>query len=231
MLQNWTQPPDTQANDNQPHPEALRVTYQNTTKVFWMSGMAGTRKITVAYNLCEWFETNAKLGASFFCLRTSSPCQNIDKMIPVIAYQLGIFSPAYQSALCKSLHENPDVFTRDIQVQFEKLITKLPQTVKTGIPNGVIVIIDALDECMDDSGAEIILDLLLVHAGDLPIRFFIISHPEPSIREKMLPLSESLSSVIHLDGIDASNVNEDIKKYLTDALKHLNPRPIKDQIL
>ncbi|CAE6450086.1 unnamed protein product [Rhizoctonia solani] len=231
MLQDWARPGDTEPDDPQPQPKVFRVINQNTAKVFWMSGMAGTGKTTIAYSLCEWLEANAQLGASFFCSRTSTMCQDIDKIIPTIAHQLGRFSPAYRSALCKSLHENPDVATRDIQVQFEKLIVNPLEVIKATIPNGVVVIVDALDECADGYGAQTILDLLLIHADDLPIRFFITSRPEPSIREKMLPLAGPLSSVFHLHDIDASIVNDDIKKYLTDALKHLTPCPTNDQIL
>ncbi|GAB1525653.1 hypothetical protein RhiTH_008816, partial [Rhizoctonia solani] len=116
--------------------------------------MAGTGKTTIAYSFCKWLEDNAQLGASFFCLRTSAMCQNINKIIPTIAYQLGRFSPAYQSLLCKSLQENPNVITRNIQVQFKKLIVTPLQIVKNMIPNGAIVVIDALDECADEYGVE-----------------------------------------------------------------------------
>ncbi|KAF7374052.1 NACHT domain-containing protein [Mycena sanguinolenta] len=45
--------------------------WANSTKsspIFWLSGMAGTGKSTVAYTLCEYWRGEHCLGASFFLL-------------------------------------------------------------------------------------------------------------------------------------------------------------------
>ncbi|KAJ7612228.1 hypothetical protein FB45DRAFT_693251, partial [Roridomyces roridus] len=41
----------------------------NTSPIFWLSGMAGTGKSTVAYTLCKWLQGHKQFGASFFCSR------------------------------------------------------------------------------------------------------------------------------------------------------------------
>ncbi|KDN36307.1 hypothetical protein RSAG8_10929, partial [Rhizoctonia solani AG-8 WAC10335] len=205
MLQDWVQPGETRSKDIQS--EDPQATNRNLAKVFWMSGMAGTGKTTISFSLCEWLETNTQLGASFFCSRTSSMCQSIDKIIPNVAYQLGRFSPAYRSTLCKALCGDPD----------------------NAVPNGVVVVIDALDECYDNHGAEIILDLL-THAGDLPIKFFVTSRPDPLIRRKMLSSNGLLSTVVHLHDIEATVVEHDIQIYLTNALKHVTPNLTEAQL-
>ncbi|KAG8709525.1 hypothetical protein FRC11_005476 [Ceratobasidium sp. 423] len=222
-LQDWAQPKDIRPENAQLQPEVPQAIRHNTAKVFWMNGMAGTGKTTIAYSLCEWLEATSQLGASFFCSRTSSLCQSVDNIIPTIAYQLGRFSPAYKSTLCNVLHDDPEAATRDIQAQFDKLIARPMQVVKSAMPDGIVVVVDALDECEDGYGTQLILDLLLTHAPDLPIKFFITSRPEPTIREKMLSPNGPLPSVFYLHDIDASIVEDDIKMYLAEALKRASP--------
>ncbi|KAJ7618720.1 hypothetical protein FB45DRAFT_680021, partial [Roridomyces roridus] len=41
----------------------------NSSPIFWLSGMAGTGKSTVAYTLCKWLQGHKKFGALFFCSR------------------------------------------------------------------------------------------------------------------------------------------------------------------
>ncbi|KAJ7651039.1 hypothetical protein FB45DRAFT_820502, partial [Roridomyces roridus] len=38
----------------------------NTSPIFWLSGMAGTGKSTVAYTICKLFQGHKQFGASFF---------------------------------------------------------------------------------------------------------------------------------------------------------------------
>ncbi|CAE6437219.1 unnamed protein product, partial [Rhizoctonia solani] len=43
------------------------TTNPETEMIYWMNGMAGTGKTTIAYSYCEWLESTNRLGASFFC--------------------------------------------------------------------------------------------------------------------------------------------------------------------
>ena len=44
----------------------------NGAKVYWINGMAGTGKTTIAYSFCKWLEGRALLGGNYFCSRNSS---------------------------------------------------------------------------------------------------------------------------------------------------------------
>ncbi|CAE6467243.1 unnamed protein product [Rhizoctonia solani] len=94
----------------------------DAAKIYWMSGMAGTGKTTIAYTLCEKLEESKQLGACFFCSQVIPDCWNVIRIVPTIAYQLARFSNPYQNELCEVLTNNPDVSKREISVQFEKLI-------------------------------------------------------------------------------------------------------------
>ena len=198
-------------------------------KVYWMNGMAGTGKTTILYSLCGWLEENARLGANYFCSRISSSCRDVNNIVSTLAYQLAQYSPAFRSMLCKVLEANPRSSKLDIKWQFEKLLQEPMQAVKTAMPENVVVVIDALDECDDGEAFRLFLETLLKLAADLPIKFFLTSRPEPLIREKMLAPGYS-HSVLHLHDIEESIVEADIKKYFTEALGSMNPPPSPNDV-
>ncbi|KAB5595640.1 Vegetative incompatibility protein HET-E-1 [Ceratobasidium theobromae] len=199
-------------------------------KIYWMNGMAGTGKTTLAYSLCKWLEDNKQLGASFFCSRASASCRSLRGIVPTIAYQLARYSPAFRSELCRALKDDPDASMLHVVTQFEKLIQGPLSNVKDAIPEGVVIVIDALDECEDNYGVRLILELLLKFVANLPIKFFVASRPEPTIREMMMSSSSYSPSVMHLHDIEESIVQEDIKKYLVEALSRMSPPPSQAQI-
>ena len=196
----------------------------NGTRVYWMSGMAGTGKTTILYSLCEWLSKNQRLGGDYFCSRISSSCRDVNTIVPTLAYQLAQYSSAFRSTLCKVVEENPEASKLDVKWQFEKLLQAPMQTMKTSMPEGVVVVIDALDECDDGDAFRLFLEILLKHAADLPIKFLVTSRPEPAIREKMLAPGCS-RSVLYLHDIEEWIVEGDIKKYLTEALGTMSPPP------
>jgi len=201
----------------------------NSTRVYWMSGMAGTGKTTILYSLCEWLSKNQRLGGDYFCSRISSSCRDVNTIIPTLAYQLAQYSLAFRSALCKVVEENPEASKLDVKWQFEKLLQGPMQAVKSAMPESVVVVIDALDECDDGDAFRLFLETLLKLALDLPTKFLVTSRPEPGIREKMLAPGYS-RSVLHLHDIEEWVVEEDIKKYLTEALGAMSPPPLPNDV-
>jgi hypothetical protein len=201
----------------------------NGAKVYWMNGMAGTGKTTILCSLCVWLAEEQRLGANYFCSRISSTCRDVSNIVPTLAYQLAQYSPAFRSVLCKILEQNPEASKLDVRWQFEKLVHEPMQAVSSAMPDGVVVVIDALDECDDGDAFRLFLGTLLKLAVDLPIKFFVTSRPEPRIREKMLAPGYS-RSVLHLHDIEESIVEADIKKYLTEELGSMTPPPSPNDV-
>jgi len=83
-----------------------------------------------------------------------------------------------------------------------------------------IIIIDALDECVDDQPASAILSVLGRFVKHLPlVKFFITGRPEPRIRTGFrLPLLEPLTQIFLLHEVESSTVDNDIQLYLTQRL-------------
>ncbi|KAH7338723.1 hypothetical protein B0J17DRAFT_706067 [Rhizoctonia solani] len=195
----------------------------NSAKIYWMNGMVGTGKITIAYNFCEWLESSHRLGASFFCSRISSTCRSLNQIIPTLAYQLARYSPAFRSALCTALNGNPDTGTLNVVQQFEKLVNWPMLRSKDAMPDNVVMVIDALDECDDVYGVCLLLDSLW-------LKFFVASRPEHVIRDQMISQEGSSRTIVYLHDIEESIVEGDIKKYLVEALGLMQQPPSLERI-
>ncbi len=68
-------------------------------RLYWMNGMAGTGKTTIAYSFCEQLQEKGLLGANFFCSRSLAECSDVRNIIPTTARQLARSSPQFASAL------------------------------------------------------------------------------------------------------------------------------------
>ncbi|CAE7228044.1 unnamed protein product, partial [Rhizoctonia solani] len=145
-------------------------------------------------------------------------------------YQLALFSPAFRSKLCAVLNEDPVAGKLNVVQQFEKLVYRPIFDAKEAIPDGVVIVIDALDECDDTYSVRLLLDVLLKFAEQLPLKFFVASRPEHAIRERMMSRGGSLRFIVYLHDIEQSIVEEDIKKYLTETLSPMDPPPTLLQI-
>ncbi|CAE6380718.1 unnamed protein product, partial [Rhizoctonia solani] len=120
----------------------------NTFNLYWMNGMPGTGKTTIAYTLCSQLESTKQLGACFFCSRISPDCREVNRVFPTIAYQLAQYSNPYRNRLFEVLTNMPNIAQRNIAVQFKNLILEPLISNKDSFSPDIVVVIDALDECL-----------------------------------------------------------------------------------
>ncbi|KAG8752156.1 hypothetical protein FRC11_008659, partial [Ceratobasidium sp. 423] len=187
----------------------------------WMNGMAGTGKTTIAYTVCNRLDETFELGASFFCSRVIPECRRVKLIIPSIAYQLARFSFPFRCALVKVLESDPDAHSRALKIQYQKLIVNPLLKIQQSLPADFIVVIDALDECEDESNLGQILDLLLSPSVNLPIRFLLSSRPEPEICRRMGQGGEQGDIKLVLHDLDSDVVKSDIEAYIRHELKYV----------
>ncbi|KAH7327635.1 hypothetical protein B0J17DRAFT_680411 [Rhizoctonia solani] len=203
-------------------------------KIMWMGGMAGTGKTTIAYTLAKDLDSRSQLAASFFCTRAGTDCNEANRIIPTIAYQLARQLTVFQSELCKALDKDPDISFRDPPTQISQLLQAPLRAVGTRIPNNLVVIIDALDECDDAEVVQSILEQLFRLSVDFPLKFFITSRPGLELIARDIcgrtPSSLSVYSALQLHEVERGNVRSDIETYLQNELGSLQPAPSRDEI-
>ena len=85
--------------------------------VFWLNGLAGTGKTTIAQTIAERMFANGCLGASFFCSRGFEDRSNLKLIFPTLAFQLAQQYPKFRSSLIRFLRSNPDIAHQSLQDQ------------------------------------------------------------------------------------------------------------------
>ncbi|KZP30712.1 hypothetical protein FIBSPDRAFT_1037980 [Athelia psychrophila] len=188
--------------------------------VFWLDGSAGTGKSTIAFTLARSFNEMGILGASFFCSRDDATCSNHKLIFPSIAYQLARFHPQFGQILADVVRRRPEVIHFDVAYQLQELIVQ-PLSSIHDFPSGCVVVIDALDECKDESTISVILAALSRHVEKLsPLKIFLTSRPEHNIH---LGFSDNVlqgaTRRFILHEIRPSTVEADIKTFIMAQLE------------
>ena len=190
--------------------------------VFWLNGLAGTGKSTIAQTIAERLFAEGNLGASFFCSRDFKDRSNLHFIFPTLAFQLAQKYPEFRSHLVSLLRSNPDVVFESLNSQMEKLIAEPLR--RTGI--STVIVIDGLDECKDDEPSSAILSVLGRFVEEISeVKFFITGRPEPRIKTGFrLPLLMDSTDVFVLHDMHPSLVENDIRIYLKHELSGLSQR-------
>lgn len=198
---------------------AISCTTSSGTPIFWVNGLAGTGKTTIAYTVAEHCENEGILGASFFCSRDDTDCSNPSMIFNTIVYQLGIFYPPYKEHVSRALQKDPSIVFSSVPRQIDELLLAPLRFLRDAFP-ACIVVLDALDECRNADILVVVLLTLLERAEQLhPIRFLTTSRPETHIEKTFNHRShKTTSSRLLLDRISLPIVTPDIKLYLTRAL-------------
>jgi len=194
----------------------------NQSPVFWLNGLAGTGKSTIAQTVSERIFADGQLGASFFCSRDFEDRSGLWFIFPTLAFQLARGFPKFRAVLVPLLQSNPDVAHESLYRQMEKLIVEPLRSADVS----TVIVIDALDECKDEEPSSAILSVLARLVERIPrVKFFITGRPEPRIRTGFrLPILVNSTSVFVLHDVDPPLINSDIRLFLKHELSELAAR-------
>jgi hypothetical protein len=141
--------------------------------VFWLNGLVGTGKSTIARTVAERCFAKGKLGASFFSHRRTHDGPRV--LFPALAFQLAQKYTQIRSILVDYLRSNPKAGFGPLKDQAEKLVAAPLRSANIA----TVVVIDALDEHMDNR--EILRALEIIVDQAPKVKFFITSRPGPLI--------------------------------------------------
>ena len=190
--------------------------------VYWLNGLAGTGKSTVAKTIAERLFADGQLGASFFCSRDFEDRRNLRFIFPTLTAQLARTYPKFRSFLIPSIQQNPEIAEESLCSQMEKLIVR-PLWI-TGI--STVIVIDALDECEDDQSASAILSVLGGLVSKIPkVKFFLTGRPESRISQGFRPLLlAKMADKFILHGVEPDRVNSDIRLFFKNSFAEIARR-------
>jgi hypothetical protein len=194
----------------------------NKSPVFWLNGLAGTGKSTIAQTASERVFADGLLGASFFCSRDFKDRSDLHFIFPTLAFQLAHKYPKFRSILVPLLQSNPDIAHESLYNQMKMLIAEPLSSSDIS----TVIVIDALDECKDKEPSSVILSVLGRFVEKIPrVKFFITGRPESRIQTGFrLPLLSDVTSVFVLHKVQPSLINNDIRLFIKYELSELAKR-------
>ena len=196
-----------------------------TTKVYWLNGMAGTGKTTIAYSFSEILKRKGSLGGTFFASHLRVDTSDARRIIPTISLQLARYLPSFGSLILDVVRNNPECSSWRIANQFVNfMVTPLIVACRENrVVVAPVIILDALDECSDQSLVAELLDVILEHSKSLPLKFFITSRPEIVVKESFDYSRDHSNLILHEAGKEI--VKADIKLYVKAYLVGKHNRP------
>ncbi|KAK7030204.1 WD40 repeat-like protein [Favolaschia claudopus] len=155
---------------------------QSKTPIIWLSGVAGSGKSTIATSVSEYFRVLGRLGAWIRFARNDVGRSDPIVVLHTIVWGLANAHPYMEQAICKALSQDSHLVEAPIEKQFQELLLQPLGTVKENIIGPFIVIIDALDECAQETRRAMI-HLIANFFSKLPmtIRCLITSRPDADI--------------------------------------------------
>jgi len=205
----------------------------DSLQICWITRMAGTGKTSIAKTICEQASTDTEIifGDSFFCSRSTGLAgqRDIRCVVPTLAQLLARNSTEFRLALAEAIHD--DMQHKEVTAQVEYLLRAPLSAIRNaGAP--ILFVIDALDECggettdnmLDDTQCHAVVTSMLEalvsltqSEPKLPIKFLITSRPEVQIRDTSIS-NDKLSQILRLHTADTTEVNADIRRYITQTL-------------
>jgi hypothetical protein len=195
---------------------------KDSKPIFWLSGMAGTGKSTIARTIAHSFASHDQLGASFFFKKGEGERGNASRFFTTMATDLVAHEPGMLPGIRKALDKDPAISHRALKDQFEKLILQPLLEIKQARSPVLtrVVIIDALDECEQEQDIRVILQLLAL-AKDIrpaPLRIVVTSRPELHIRLGFKEMSNGTYQDLVLHKVPRITIEHDIRLFLEHEL-------------
>lgn len=191
---------------------------------FWLNGMAGTGKSTIARTIAHEYCEQNRLGGSFFFSRGTQDRTNARKLFTTIAVDLARISSALKDHICTAIAEHNDIAKQSYAEQWKHLILQpLAAWRAAASQPPLILIIDALDECDDEKDVQGIIRLFaeLKSLEPIQLRIFVTGRPEVSIRLGFRNMPEILHRDLVLNDVPRETTDRDIARYFRQELKNI----------
>ncbi|KAF4631978.1 hypothetical protein G7Y89_g6154 [Cudoniella acicularis] len=196
--------------------------------IFWLKGMAGTGKSTIARTISHRFHEKGRLGTSFFFSKGKKDLGDATAFFTTLAVQLTEVLPDLKRHVCDAIAKRGDIGQQSLLNQWKYLILQPLLALDKGLllPIVLVFVIDALDECESDYDLPMILRLL-TEVKDLKIiriRVFITSRPETPIRLGFREIPEITHHDLMLHSIPQLVIEHDISVFLRHELLKISKK-------
>jgi len=208
--------------------------------VYWLFGLAGTGKSTIAFTLARRFELagntdTTALGGNFFCSRQFEETKQAKRIVRTVVYHLALVCKPFANALTR--FGRFDAIYRDFRTQLEDLLvnpwreSESDRLADPSMPPYYLIIIDALDEIDGKGGSDFLRNLLdIINKHHLRgLKFFATSRPDPGLVNHLISFEDK--QLYRLEEVPFEEAQEDIEKYLNASLPHFIGHPEMDRLV
>lgn len=182
--------------------------------IFWLSGIAGTGKTTIARTVADRWHKQKRLGASFFFKRGERQRSSASMSLSTIARQLASRVPGIRYSLTKVLAEDPNITNKALAEQFRTFILNPLKAMDSTLGDYHILVIDALDECANEKDTRTLIQLLASTSRQTKLRCFVTCRPESVILEQFSNVDQRTYRKIDLHEVTAPSTEKDIEIFL-----------------
>jgi hypothetical protein len=197
---------------------------QDKRSIFWLNGLAGTGKSTIARTVARRYLEEERLGASFFFSRGGRDVSHAGKFFTSIAVQLAKNVPSLRQNIYDAITKCKDIASQSLRDQWCQLILRpLSRLGSTLSLSSYVLIVDALDECNKEEHIRIILQLLAETRilKTVRLRIFLTSRPEIPIRYGVCQIPDAEYQDFVFYNISSSTINHDISIFLQHNLNSI----------
>jgi type II secretory pathway predicted ATPase ExeA len=189
--------------------------------IFWLNGMAGTGKSTIARTVAQSFKNRGLLGATFFFKRGEADRGSAKYLISTITRQLVTRHRRLAPDILNAIKNDPDIASKFLSEQSDKLLYQPLMKLHLAQSTTIVIVIDALDECDGENDIYVILRLLskLQEIKSVHLRVFLTSRPELPIRLGFKQDKNHQDLVLH--EIPSPVIEHDIRLFLEHKLSEI----------
>ena len=202
----------------------------NTPRVFWLHGNAGTGKSSIAHTIADRFKKLGRLGSCYCFDRNKMAEERHKKIFTTIARDLADRDKQMRRELANVVHlDNSLKNTTDILQQWKELIMKPAKALSEAMVGPIVIVVDALDESGESDTRRNLLRILSGKLGDdeshiarLPshLRILLTSRPLPDIFNALKDANHVQQKP--MDSIEPLFTKRDIRLYISRELSNLN---------
>ncbi|KAH7070884.1 hypothetical protein BKA62DRAFT_321010 [Auriculariales sp. MPI-PUGE-AT-0066] len=167
--------------------------------VYYLVGLAGTGKSTIASSLCSQLVAAGISVVSFFISHHRLGHNTLSSVVTTLAHQLARSSSVARGVICTALRKQPPIAVRSIAEQTQELLVHpLNAICAASAPSywPMVIVIDAMDECDEFAafeGRNLLKTLVpaLSHWGH-GVKLFLTSQEEPELQAMLDLVSDGV---------------------------------------
>ncbi|PIL29479.1 hypothetical protein GSI_08421 [Ganoderma sinense ZZ0214-1] len=189
-----------------------------------LNGAVGTGKSSIASHFARRLRESGHLGAAIFFDRGVDALSSTRLFFSSLAYQLAHSQDSFRPHVFTAVEEYLRLGrSQDVKYQGEHLVRQ-PLLAARNQRTPVVIVVDAVDECEEDSPGLLstVLQLLATCVRDVtfPLRIFLTSVPEHFLDG---PLSQGTVTVrrMSLHTLSRESVNRDIAIFIRNRLSRM----------